>query len=235
MRLRKWLVVGGWWLAITTPAVAQRNTAFRQFVEAGLDCYRVKNYACCYEAFTKAQAEDQTNATVKAWRTFCGEKSRPATLSVLPRPKTPGPATPAFEPVDYAVDGLVCVRDPKTNKYGFATETDFRLAIKCQYDEAAEFMNGFARVKTGQQYGLIDRQGKAILPAHFEQIGAYSPQWAIVQRGDLWGVMQLPAGTELVPCRYETVRLAGAGRLWVQEPGAATGQVLLLATGAAEK
>lgn len=235
MRLARWLVIGGWWFAAITPAVAQRNTAFRQFVEAGLDCYRVKNYACCYEAFTKAQAEDQTNATVKAWRTFCQEKTRPVTASVLPRPKTPGSATPAFEPVDYPVDGLVRVRDPKTNKYGFATESDFRIAVKCQYDDAGEFWAGFSRVKTGQQYGLIDRQGKAILPAQFEQIGAYSSTWVIVQRGGLWGVMRLPTGTELMPCRYETVRLAGAGQLWVQEPGATTGQVLSLATGTVEK
>lgn len=235
MQLVKWLVIGGWWLVATTPAVAQRNTALRQFVEAGLDCYRVKNYACCYEAFTKAQAEDQTNATVKAWRTFCQEKTRPATASVLPRPKTSGPATPAFEPVDYPIDGLVRVRDPKINKYGFATESDFRLAVKCQYDDAGEFWAGFSRVKTGQQYGLIDRQGKAILPAKFDQIGAYSSTWVIVQRQGLWGVMQLPTGTALVPCRYETVRLAGAGQLWTQEPGAATGQVVSLATGTVEK
>ncbi len=236
MQLNKRFVIGGWLLvaALTTPAFAQRNTAFRQFVEAGLDCYRLKNYACCYEAFTKAQAEDQTNATVKAWRTFCQEKTRSVAATVLPRPKTPvGQPTSvaAYEPVDYPVDGLIRIRDPKTSRYGFATETGFRLAVKCQYDEAGEFMNGFSRVKIGQQYGLIDRQGKAMLPMQFAQIGAYSPTWAIVQRAGLWGVMRLPTATELIPCRYETVQFISTDSLRVQEPGAARGQVVVLGTG----
>lgn len=57
-------------------------------------------------------------------------------------------------------DGMICVRD-KNNKYGYVNE-NYKLSIPCIYESASAFHNGYAKVSTGYDYKVINKEGEQV-------------------------------------------------------------------------
>ncbi len=67
----------------------------------------------------------------------------------------------------YKPSGLTAVS--KKGKWGYANQ-DLRLSIQYLYDFGADFVNGKAIVKKDDIYGIIDTDGKLIVPLQYESI-----------------------------------------------------------------
>ena len=71
----------------------------------------------------------------------------------------------------YAQDLKIVV--DKKGKVGFA-DTNGNVVIKCQYESAQQFSNGFAIVTKSNKQGIIDATGKVVLPIKYSQILKWS-------------------------------------------------------------
>ena len=59
--------------------------------------------------------------------------------------------------------------------------------ITFKYDEAKEFYNGFAAVKSGDKWGYIDKTGKQVVPFIYEGADYFSKNLAAVKKDGKWG------------------------------------------------
>ncbi len=67
---------------------------------------------------------------------------------------------------------------------------DSTLVIDCIYEEATIFENGFASVQKNQKKGIIDVNGKEILPLQFDELLILSKyKVAIVKQNDKWDLV----------------------------------------------
>lgn len=70
-------------------------------------------------------------------------------------------------------DGLLSYQETENGKYGYLN-TDGTVAIKPQYTAALPFYQGRAVINTaenyGNAYGLIDKQGRQIVPAKYDEV-----------------------------------------------------------------
>lgn len=73
------------------------------------------------------------------------------------------------------------------------------------YSQVYEFQDGYAKVRGGDFYGLIDKNGKAVLPCDYSSLNLYG-KVALVKTSS-WGVVGLD-GREIVPCRYKKDEIA---------------------------
>ncbi|MEK3792741.1 WG repeat-containing protein [Paenibacillus sp. FSL R7-0204] len=75
--------------------------------------------------------------------------------------------------VGYPGDGLLAFQATEDGKYGYL-HTDGTIAIQPQYTAALPFSEGRAVINTaadyGNAYGLIDKQGKMIIPAVYYEV-----------------------------------------------------------------
>ncbi|MEK4005837.1 WG repeat-containing protein [Paenibacillus sp. FSL H3-0333] len=75
--------------------------------------------------------------------------------------------------VGYPGDGLLAFQATENGKYGYL-HTDGTIAIQPQYTAALPFSEGRAVINTaadyGNAYGLIDKQGKMIIPAVYYEV-----------------------------------------------------------------
>ncbi|MEK3758981.1 WG repeat-containing protein [Paenibacillus sp. FSL P4-0338] len=75
--------------------------------------------------------------------------------------------------VGYPGDGLLAFQATQDGKYGYL-HTDGTIAIQPQYTAALPFSEGRAVINTaadyGNAYGLIDKQGKMIIPAVYYEV-----------------------------------------------------------------
>ncbi|MEM9985181.1 MAG: WG repeat-containing protein, partial [Bacteroidota bacterium] len=62
-----------------------------------------------------------------------------------------------------AAEGIWPAYDPESNQWGYLDEQTYSPFIPFEYDEVWPFYRGFARVRVGKSYGLIDRKGAAAL------------------------------------------------------------------------
>ncbi|MBQ9548224.1 MAG: WG repeat-containing protein [Bacteroidales bacterium] len=80
---------------------------------------------------------------------------------------------------------LVPAKDKATKRYGYHIKgKDKTWVIKPVYEDAKRFSNGFAEVKTGGLWGVIDLQGRPVLPPVYDKIGGFSRngQCEVVQK-----------------------------------------------------
>lgn len=73
------------------------------------------------------------------------------------------------------------------------------------YSQVYEFHDGYAKVRGGYSYGIIDREGNAVLPCDYSDLVLYG-KVALVKQSS-WGVVGLD-GREIVPCRYREEDIA---------------------------
>lgn len=110
---------------------------------------------------------------------------------------------------------------PKQNVFlfGFIDEKS-KVVIDYQFDTVfSAFNNGLAVVSKDGKAGVIDKKGKTIIPFYFREIGEISKEIVPVKdfRG-MWGFYNLN-GRRVTACKYDNFRLAGKGKIIVQEKG----------------
>lgn len=77
------------------------------------------------------------------------------------------------------------------------------------YSEVAEFHDGLAIVKGGDDYGIIDKDGNQVVPCKYGRIEKIGKVFLVNLSNSLkdsYGVID-PKGKELVPCKYEEKEL----------------------------
>lgn len=99
-------------------------------------------------------------------------------------------------------EGLAWVLDVRSNRWG-AVSASGHLQIAAGFEDPAPFSDGLARVGRGGHYGVINRQGKAVIPLKYSQVTDLGEQrWAVATRsGGRVGVVD-QEGQTLVPERY---------------------------------
>ena len=75
-------------------------------------------------------------------------------------------------------DGLSCVYDSKTNKYG-CVNTEGKFVIPCKYEDCQSMHDnhveeGLIGVKNNKMWGIVNSSGKTILPQEYSRIYGYS-------------------------------------------------------------
>lgn len=103
----------------------------------------------------------------------------------------------------YFNDGLSIVE--KNGKFGFIN-ADGKEIIPCIYAEAEDFMNGYACVREGKTWNLINTAGEII---HTDiQKGSYAVYEGVLclKKGNKFGVVDLD-GNEIIPFIYDEMRI----------------------------
>ncbi len=104
-----------------------------------------------------------------------------------------------FEEYDYVstpFEGVVSVR----NKSGYLyVNCKNEVVIDGHFKWASDFREGRAEVETDQGMGLIDKQGRYIIPAEYKDL-EYDAQSGLsrVKRGEAWGVFNY-VGEQILP------------------------------------
>lgn len=70
----------------------------------------------------------------------------------------------------------------KGDQWGFA-ERDKKVFITPQHDEVFPFKNGFAKVRNGTRYGIINMKGEIIVPIAFDGVSEMSEGFFAVRQG----------------------------------------------------
>ena len=72
-------------------------------------------------------------------------------------------------------------------------------------------------VRSGNMWGLMNLQGKLIVPAEYNSIGEYGEEgYAIAQKGNLLGVVD-SLGNVTIPCKYQMMDYIGKGLYSIKE------------------
>ena len=74
-------------------------------------------------------------------------------------------------------DGLIKVS--RENKYGYI-DFEGKTSIPLSYDDAGNFISGFAAVKNNDKYGVINKSGDLIVPFEYDAINAFNDEGVAV-------------------------------------------------------
>lgn len=110
------------------------------------------------------------------------------------------------------------------NRFGYADETG-RIVIGPQYAWAGDFSEGRAMVaveapagEEGLRMGLIDREGRAVIPPVYDDLSWDGSRYAVVDREGLHGCLDR-TGRTVVPLEYDWVGEFGYGFAVVMREG----------------
>lgn len=76
--------------------------------------------------------------------------------------------------------------------------------VTSAYDDIDFFHDERARIKIGDKYGYVSRNGEEIIPAKYEKAGWFSDGYAPVQHNDVWGVIDI-GGNYVIQPIYEDI------------------------------
>lgn len=107
-----------------------------------------------------------------------------------------------FTDVGPATGALVPVR--RKARWGYADRRG-NVLFDNRYDLAWEMTGGYARVKAGEHYGLIDSTGKEAAPLRYAEIAPVGDFW-LARTGDGTGLLRHD-GREALPMAYDEVAL----------------------------
>ena len=85
----------------------------------------------------------------------------------------------------FAQNLSICVG--KNGKIGFVDEDGARV-IKCEYESAYPFENGYAIVTKSKKMGVIDVTGKVVLPISYTSIAPWTKNIYLVTSGKKVGL-----------------------------------------------
>ena len=87
---------------------------------------------------------------------------------------------------DFNADGVAFFRLEK--KVGLLG-TDGKLIIEPTYDVIKPFVDGYARVRNGKNWGMIDKKGSVFIPIEYLEIGDYNSAGVWARKGETFGVI----------------------------------------------
>jgi hypothetical protein len=88
------------------------------------------------------------------------------------------------------------------DKYGYI-DTTFNLVIPFKYNFAYFFQDGYARVKLNGKIGLINKNGKEVIPLEFQEMDHLSKIYSTKKDGH-WGLIDTN-GRVLIPFKYDRI------------------------------
>jgi hypothetical protein len=106
--------------------------------------------------------------------------------------------------IDCSAQEISLIPYRKGNLWGFATP-DKKIFIVPQHDEVFPFRNGYARVRNGTRFGVIDMKGRIIVPIAFDYVSDMSEGLFVARQGvfpaSLCGYYDT-TGKVAIPFRY---------------------------------
>ncbi len=105
----------------------------------------------------------------------------------------------------------------RDNQYRFYFITEDARLFDGYYQEASNFQHGVAVVRSGDKWGIINRNGIKVVPTKYDKIENYESAYARIRIRGLYGVRTLK-GQEVVPMQFEHVE-AVAPNLYRAEEG----------------
>lgn len=91
----------------------------------------------------------------------------------------------------------------KKGKVGFVDANGTEV-IKCEYESAYPFKNGFAIVCKSKKYGIIDSSGKIVLPLKYSQISSWNERLYLIKSGKVMGLAK-PSGEIVLEVKYTMI------------------------------
>jgi len=89
----------------------------------------------------------------------------------------------------------------KDGKYGFLN-TDGKLVVPIQFEDAYSFHDALAPVKLDGKWGYINLTGKTVIPHQFEEAVWFWEGLGAVKKGDFWGFID-KTGKTVIPFEYD--------------------------------
>lgn len=89
-------------------------------------------------------------------------------------------------------------------QYQFVNRQTHVPADNNLWDEAENFVNGFAKVYRNRKFSLVNGNGKLIAPVEFDNTRNFSNKLCAVKKDDKWGFIDV-SGKLIIPCKYEIV------------------------------
>lgn len=80
---------------------------------------------------------------------------------------------PKFHRLHVLAEGLFSFKETEDGKFGVVNHKG-EVLISPTYDDIKDFKNGFARVKQADKWGVIDMQGKLVVPVQFARLNNFS-------------------------------------------------------------
>lgn len=104
---------------------------------------------------------------------------------------------------DELYDGLKIVSG-KNSKYGYANKSN-EIIIKCKFDQAQNFTNGYAFVYKRGKWGVIDKNGEVVIPLKYSEPKYINDSLIVISDNNLWGGFNLD-GEQVIPFIYEDIQ-----------------------------
>ncbi len=103
-------------------------------------------------------------------------------------------------------------------KYGFL-DTNGKVALTFEYDDAYNFSEGLACVKKGDKYGFVDKRGNVVIDFRYDDAESFAGGYArVVRNNGKYGFVNA-FGDECVPAIYESATLFSEGKSCVKLNG----------------
>ncbi len=106
----------------------------------------------------------------------------------------------------------------KKGKVGFVDKTGAEV-IKCQYESAYPFENGYAIVSKGGKSGIIDASGKVVLPLKYNSISSWTKDLYLIKSGKVQGLARKNGDIVLNPSYTFISRLNCYGKALITQGG----------------
>lgn len=107
-------------------------------------------------------------------------------------------------------EGLARVQ-AENDSIGFINTRD-RMVVPATYTDAGDFRDGYAWVRRGENYGVIDQAGALVVPLQYERLSPAGAGEFIFQREGLFGLLSVDS-SEIIPPAYERLKPFGAKEL----------------------
>ena len=122
----------------------------------------------------------------------------------------------AVSPIENPIGKVVTT--PKEEKPTEEKKGEDKIETKSfssKYDKVREFSEGLAVVELDGLYGIIDKNGKEIVPALYQEIKDFSEGLAVVKLNDKYGFINR-VGKLVIPLKYNSAESFSNGKAYVK-------------------
>ena len=137
----------------------------------------------------------------------------------MPDPLSEPAPVPIDVPVPQAVeDGLIAKQE--NGKWGFA-DSSGQFVFSPIYDEARSFVGGYASVRIGDKWGIIDDEGAYVVECEYEDVARVVSEGFVAVKSDgKWGYFDINTRGIIIVCKFnEADPFAGSKARVVLEDG----------------